>query len=133
MNQAWTTRVSRRQWLACIAILATALVGELAMAPRARAADLSPYYYQGSGCCGCPCGCGCGVHYPPPPPVIERHVIDHDVYERRYGGYPYPVNDLFPYGYGGVRSHAPYAAYGYYDVPRPPAPVGYPTGYYEGY
>lgn len=159
MSRTLTARASGRRWLACIAILAATLLGGLAIAPPAHAADFygygafpGPYSYQGaafqSGCCGCPrcgcapCGCGpcgcwqcgcCGPIYLPPRPVIERHVINHEFYERRFGGYPYPAYayNPFPYGYGGVRSNVPYAGYGYYD--GPPGPVGSPAGYYDGY
>ena len=48
-------RAPRRRWLACIATLAAALLGALAMAPPAHSADLygyegypAPHYYQGA-------------------------------------------------------------------------------------
>jgi hypothetical protein len=156
MNFSWTTRASMRQWAACVAALAALLIGGLAFAPPAQAADLNgygyeypaaPYYpsaYRCNPCCnpccdrcgGCPsCGC-CRSSRVYERRVVER-VIERGCCEQRFGRYPtgYEGRPPFPYGYGGIRSRGPYAYYDYPDVPRPPLPVpaAWPDGYYDGY
>ena len=119
--------------------------------PGAGAAYRSPCSPCGCEQCGCqPCGCGvscgcCRAAYVPHPyvprsPVVERRVVEREFYERRYvpaprwpSVYGEPRYDPFPWGYGGVRADAPYGGYGYSDVPRPPAPVGWPGAYDGGY
>ena len=161
MNFSWTTRAPMRQWAACIAALAALLIGGLAVAPSAHAADLygygyeypaAPYYptaYRCNPCCN-PCGCdrcecpSCGCCRSSR--VYERRVIERVIErgccEQRWGRYPsvyegpHPSvyegpRPPFPYGYGGIRSHLPYASYDYPDVPRPPLPVAaWPEPYY---
>jgi hypothetical protein len=130
MDQSSTTRAPVRRWLACIAILAVALLGQLAIAPPAHSADFygGGYYpgpsYQGAAygsgygnpccnppccnpCCnpcGNPCGGCCGFIY-------ERRVVERWApYGHPYGYPNVGYYNQFPYGYGGVRSFGP----GYY-------------------
>jgi hypothetical protein len=140
-----------RQWAACITALAALLIGGLAFAPPAQAADLYGYEYPAAPypaayrcnpccnpCCdrcgGCPsCGCCRSSR------IYERRVVERVIErgcceEQRWGRYPSVYEGPrppFPYGYGGIRPHAPYASYDYPDVPRPPLPVAaWPDPYY---